>query len=310
MFRFIQSLLFRKENDEKKSKLENFIKYSYDWKMGPLYKKYKKHKLMLPEGKKSISHIKKVDLRNMCPSIYNQGKLGSCTANAIAFLFHFCELKQNTMSLFMPSRLFIYYNERNMEGTVNKDSGAEIHDGIHSIHNLGVCDEKDWPYDIKQFTQKPDEKCYDWAIHHVADKFHAIEHDIEQLKLCLFHGYPVSFGFNVYSSFETKQVAETGIMKMPSSGEKILGGHAVALVGYDDDKECFIVRNSWGESWGDNGYFYMPYKFIENKDYTSDFWIVTHVIDSQKGMFELKEQEFNFKGDEQEDDVDLESTEE
>ena len=158
----------------------------------------------------------------MCPSIYNQGKLGSCTANAIAFLYHFCELKQNSASLFMPSRLFIYYNERNMEGTVNKDNGAEIHDGIQSIHRLGVCNEKDWPYDIDKFTEKPDEKCYDWAKHHVAQKFHAIEHDIDQLKLCLFHGYPVSFGFNVYSSFETKEVAETGIMKMPSSEEKLL----------------------------------------------------------------------------------------
>jgi C1A family cysteine protease len=95
-------------------------------------------------------------------------------------------------------------------------------------------------------------------------------------------GFPVVFGFTVYESFEGNDVATTGNMPMPASGEKVLGGHAVALVGFNDDRRVFIVRNSWGASWGDQGYFYMPYEFITNPEYASDFWSVRKTKDLQQ----------------------------
>ena len=222
-----------------------------------------------------------VDLREKCPAIYNQGKLGSCTANAIAAAYEFDMMKEEEKEIFVPSRLFIYYNERAMEGNVKKDAGAEIRDGIKSINRQGICDEKDWPYDISQFTVKPPKSLYKKAQNHKAVKYERVKQDIQQMKQCLNDGYPFVFGFAVFESFETKQVAETGIMVMPKVGEKILGGHAVMAVGYDDDKEVFIVRNSWGEEWGDKGYFYMPYEFIKNTYYCSDFWVVQQVKDDE-----------------------------
>jgi len=101
-----------------------------------------------------------VDLRPQCPPIYDQGQLGSCTANGIAGAIHFDRMKQHLQPNFTPSRLFIYYNERVIEGTVNEDSGAMIRDGIKSVATQGDCPETEWPYDITKFTVKPPANCY------------------------------------------------------------------------------------------------------------------------------------------------------
>ena len=229
-----------------------------------------------------INTSAEVDLRNGCPGIYNQGKLGSCTANAIAAAYEFDEIKQNENNLFIPSRLFIYYNEREMENSVSIDSGAQIRDGIKSINKLGVCPETMWPYDITKFTEKPSEDCYEYAQNHKAVKYQRVKQDLYHLKSCLDQGLPFVFGFAVYESFETEEVAKTGIMVMPQENDKMLGGHAVMAVGYDTEKEVFIIRNSWGVEWGDKGYFYMPYSYITNKNLCSDFWVVQKVFDKKE----------------------------
>ena len=235
-----------------------------------------------------VSGISHVDLRPKCPAVYDQGQLGSCTANAIGFCYHFDTM--NTAKPLCPSRLFIYYNERSMEGTVNTDSGAEIHDGIQSIHDVGVCEESAWGYDISKFTERPPQVCYDAAKQHTTVAYRAVNKTLDDLKSALVAGFPVVFGFIVYESFESPEVAKTGMMPMPKAGEYILGGHAVALVGFDDVRQVFIVRNSWGEGWGDRGYFYMPYAFISDRDDASDFWTVSSVSDelqSQQGSLEI-----------------------
>ena len=221
-----------------------------------------------------------IDLRDHCPGIYNQGKLGSCTANAIAAAYEYDEIKQNINNLFIPSRLFIYYNERCIEHTEEYDSGARIRDGVKTVASIGVCPETDWPYNTSMFSTKPYDKCYTVAARNKSRQYKRISHDINHLKACLSEGIPVIFGFAVYKSFEDDDIAKTGIMKMPGKTEPMLGGHAVLLVGYNDDKETCIVRNSWGVEWGDKGYFYMPYEFITNKDMCSDFWIIETVEDS------------------------------
>lgn len=220
-----------------------------------------------------------VDLRPGCPPVYNQGKLGSCTANAISAAYEYDQLTQDEPDPFCPSRLFIYYNERELEGNVNIDSGGHLRDGIKTIARIGVVPETEWPYDVKKFREKPDSKCYEDAKDHRAVKYRRVRQDLEQLKEALSRNYPFVFGFAVYESFEKDEVAKTGNMPMPSKEDKLLGGHAVMAVGYDDDRKVFIIRNSWGQDWGDEGYFYMPYKYIENQDLAADFWTVTRVRD-------------------------------
>ena len=222
------------------------------------------------------NNIKTIDLRSQCPDIYNQGHLGSCTANALAFGYEYTKLIQHDKKEFMPSRLFIYYNERVLENTVSTDSGASLYDGIKTLKNIGVCPESQWKYDISTFTIKPNPECYDIAKLHQINVFYAIRQELTQLKASLIQGFPFVFGFIVYSNFEKSSVKNTGIMEMPTEDDIVVGGHAVAAVGFNDKQQHFIIRNSWGTGWGNNGYFYMPYEFILNPQYASDFWCITH----------------------------------
>jgi len=216
----------------------------------------------------------KMDLRPGCPPVYDQGQLGSCTANAIAAAIQFDQAKQ-AIQVFMASRLFIYYNERDMEGTVDSDSGGQIRDGIKSIGSLGACAESDWPYDIDKFANKPSQQCYDDAKKCEAVAYRRlVSTNLNQLKGCLASGYPFVFGFSVYDSFESDQVAQTGQVDLPAADESSQGGHAVMAVGYDDSTQRFLVRNSWGADWGLQGYFTLPYAYLTSTDLADDFWTV------------------------------------
>jgi C1A family cysteine protease len=216
----------------------------------------------------------KVNLRSKCPPVVDQGNLGSCTANAIGNAHRFEQMKQGQPNSFLPSRLFIYYNERAIEGTVNSDSGAMIRDGIKTIANQGVCPEKLWPYNIGKFTKKPSSTCYKEALKHQAISYQRLVQSPSQMKGCLASGYPFVFGITVYESFESPAVAKTGTVPMPGSGEKVLGGHAILAVGYDDAKQRFTVMNSWGTGWGDKGYFTIPYGYLADTDLAADFWTI------------------------------------
>ena len=217
-----------------------------------------------------------IDLRPKCPIVYDQGELGSCTANALAGAFQFEQLKQikARSKSFIPSRLFIYYNERVLEDSVNSDSGASLRDGIKTLNKNGVCPETLWAYKISKFKQKPSATCYASALKNQLQEYLSVTPSIPQVKQCLANGYPVVFGFTVYSSFLSKQVERTGIMPMPQDGDQLEGGHAVMAVGYDDSKNALIVRNSWGKDWGIKGYFYMPYAYTSLAQLTSDFWTI------------------------------------
>jgi C1A family cysteine protease len=216
----------------------------------------------------------KADLRPECPkTVYDQGQLGSCTANAIAGALEFDRIKEGLPD-FTPSRLFIYYNERVMEGTVGTDSGAQIRDGIKSVGSIGAPPETDWPYDIKEFAVKPPAKAFTDAPLDKAVQYQSVAQVLGQMKGCLASGYPFVYGFTVYESFESTQVAQTGNVPMPASSEKVLGGHAVLAVGYDDSSQRFIVRNSWGPGWGMGGYFTVPYAYLTDSHLSDDFWTI------------------------------------
>lgn len=216
----------------------------------------------------------RVDLRPKCPPVVDQGQLGSCTANALAGAVGFTQMKEGLRLVFAPSRLFIYYNERAMEGTVNSDSGAQLRDGIKSVATRGVCPEAQWPYDIAKFADPPSAACYQTALAHRALRYQRLVQQLNQMKGCLASGYPFVFGFTVYQSFESAQVAQTGHAPLPQPGEAALGGHAVAGVGYDDAHQWFICRNSWGAGWGMQGYFTLPYTYLAQRELSSDFWTI------------------------------------
>lgn len=215
-----------------------------------------------------------VDLTASCPPVYDQGQLGSCTGNSIAAALEFDADKQGIAGYTTPSRLFIYYNERVMEHTVASDSGAQIRDGVKSVATQGACPETEWPYNIAQFAVQPTPQCYIDAKLHRAIAYQRVARSIQQMQGCLADGYPFVFGFTVYESFESQQVARTGVAPMPGPNEQVLGGHAVLAVGYDNASQAFRVRNSWGTGWGQGGYFTLPYQYLLSTGLSSDFWTI------------------------------------
>ena len=220
-----------------------------------------------------------VDLRSKMPAVYNQGSLGSCTANAIGAALQYNQKRQGKRH-FIPSRLFIYYNERVMEGTVASDAGAQIRNGIKCVAKYGGPKETLWPYSDKvpgPFSKKPPAVAYKNGEEHQAIQYMRVAQKEVQLKTCLAEGFPIIMGMAVPASFDADAVASTGIMPMPQPREQVLGGHAVLIVGYDTQKRKYIVRNSWGKSWGDGGHFHAPEDFIHDPDWCSDFWTIRQV---------------------------------
>lgn len=217
-----------------------------------------------------------IDLRLQCPPVMDQGNLGACTANAIAAALMFDAMKQKEAPV-VPARLFIYYNERAMENSVASDSGAQIRDGIKSVSRQGACPETEWPYDIGQFAVQPPSQCYTDALQHRALSYQRVPQTLSQMKGCLAGGYPFVLGITVYESFESDQVAQSGIVPMPGHDEAALGGHCVMCCGYDDAQQVFICLNSWGSNWGDKGYFHIPYAYLLSSSLSSDFWTIRSV---------------------------------
>lgn len=211
-----------------------------------------------------------VDLRSKCPSVYDQGQEGSCTANAGVAARVMLLQKPNLLL----SRAFLYYEERYLEGTTRSDSGATIRDVCKALSSYGVCEENYMPYGPSTLYKAPSSIALKNALNYKVKSYQRLI-TLNDIKTYLANNtQPVLIGMEVYESMETEQVAKTGILPMPQSNEKILGGHAVLIVGYDDAKQVLIIRNSWGSNWGDKGYFYMPYPYFQK--YTSDYWVITN----------------------------------
>ena len=240
------------------------VKRSYNLKIERLHPD--KLKLMTLPINPSLPSM--VDLRNKMPPVFDQGQLGSCTANAL------CGVVGYDLPGFIGSRLFLYYNERTIEGDVLHDSGALLSDGVKCLQTYGICPETEWPYIISQFAVKPQQQCYTDALKHKAISVQHINNDVTSMKNALAAGNPFVVGIVVYQSFETQTVTETGMVPMPQPNDKVLGGHAVVCVGYNDAKQLWIMRNSWGTSWGLNGYFYLPYNYLLKSNLATDLWCV------------------------------------
>lgn len=229
----------------------------------------------------------KSDLRPKMPPVYDQGELGSCTANALAAAHQYDQIIQGQTSSFIPSRLAIYYDERKIECTIESDGGAFIRDGMKVLSKYGAASEHLWPYDPTKFSVAPPSEYYAEATLHQSLRYAAVPRSLPAIKTLL-KERPIVFGFTVPENFESAECAKTGILHVPTAKEANLGGHAVLMVGYDDHLVFkrggtttavggVIVRNSWGVEWGDKGYFYMPYEFITNPQLSDDFWVLNTV---------------------------------
>lgn len=206
----------------------------------------------------------KMDNRSFCSPVANQGKLGSCTAFAMGKGFReFMQRKDGERQVAL-SPLFLYYESR---WDKNRDSGSTNTDNVETMGQTGIAVEESWPYDITKFSFAPPQAAYDSAKEFKYDKFIRIS-GLEDTKVALSKGYPVLFAYDVMESF--RSIGKDGLMPVPKPGEKRLGGHAVLAVGYDNQKQVVTVRNSWGDSWADGGYFYMPYSVYEST--ARDIW--------------------------------------
>jgi len=219
-----------------------------------------------------------VDLRSKFPPCYDQGQLGSCTANAMVGAYQY--LKPS----FMGSRLFLYYNERVIENDVKYDNGAYIHDGIQSLEKTGLCPETDWPYIISKFATKPSTKCYTDAVLHKVVKAYSVTQTVAAMKALLVSGTPFIVGITVYSSFESYAVSINGLVPYPTSNDSSIGGHCIVCIGFSDTVQCpgappgsWLMRNSWGTGWGLNGYFWLPYQYLTDVNLSSDNWYLQSI---------------------------------
>ena len=211
-------------------------------------------------------------------SIFDQGDLGSCVSNALSFIYSLLEYKQGNYINITPSRLFIYYNGRVIEKTVQIDNGLEIYDGISTMKKNGVCDEKLWPYVISRFATKPSVICYQKAMSGKVISITPIAQTLIALQTAISSGLPIVIGIDVYSSFENRTVSTTGIVPMPNiNTETLLGGHCVVLIAYNNANRLFTFRNSWGRNWGAAGNGYLPYAYVTNSNLAFDFYTINMV---------------------------------
>lgn len=240
------------------------------------------HDKVFPRRRMAQRIPSRIDLRTtgFCSPIKNQAALGSCTGNGIARVDEFAMRRQGQTGDINRSRLFIYYGEREIEGTTGVDAGAMIRDGMKTIATLGAPAESLWPYDIPSFSTRPQQAAYDDALLHQAITYHSVNNNkMAEVRAVLAGGTPIVFGFTVYPFFENVGPSGEVIIPFdPSAYGPEQGGHCVAIEGYDrlriNPKRTVygIIPNSWGTSWGDQGYCYFPLKWLCNPYNADDFW--------------------------------------
>jgi len=244
---------------------------------------FARRKSKVLKGIKKISLPSSVDLRPWCSPIENQRNLGSCTAHAGIGLVEYFEKRAFGRHL-DASRLFLYKVTRNLLQWTG-DSGAFLRTTMKALVIFGVPPEEYWPYVIEDFDKEPPAFCYSFAQMYQTIKYYRLDLPgipgdklLTRIKLYLASGYPPMFGFTVYSSIHQAKT-NGGKIPYPEVGERVLGGHAVTAVGYDDgmkiknDRGALLIRNSWGTDWGDKGYGWLPYKYVES-GLATDFWSI------------------------------------
>lgn len=222
------------------------------------------------------------------PPIWNQGRLGSCTAHGTLACFLWASAKCGANDP-MLSRLQLYYNARALMGTTDQDSGAQIRDAIKAT-TQGIAPETDWPYDITKFTEQPPAAAATDAADNIDLDYRRVDTSGDAIQACLSEGYPIDIGVGLYSSFESADAMSSGVVGMPGLGEGEIGGHCMAVWGIgtgadwiahgqfssaDPDTLYGKIRNSWGTSVYQRGYLLLPMDYLTTLG--SDYWTIRRV---------------------------------
>lgn len=228
----------------------------------------------------------RVDLREYMSPVENQGTIGSCTANSMAGAYEYLAMRALGTTGDV-SRLFIYYNARYLDGQHAEDSGTTLRNCIQILQEMGACLEPTWPYDPEMVHEEPHTDAYDEAARFLIEEAERVDVNLNAMKHCLAEGYPFAFGLQLFSSFE-QAGTNGGIVPIPLAGETHDGGHAMLCVGYSDQDQMFVVRNSWGTDWGDNGYCYIPYDYMTHPELCADCWTIKAVsdVDFSEGVWQ------------------------
>lgn len=218
------------------------------------------------------------DLRtavNYVPPILDQLQLGACSSNALSNALRFCIGKELGFAKeWQPSRLFLYYFGRLYEGSdVHQDTGTSISGVCGAVAKYGACVESLWKYDISKFAVQPPRAAITSAHAHTSNyKFLQVPQDLDHVKHAIFSGFPVIIGIQVYDSFESDAVAQSGIVPMPNvATESCLGGHAIEIWKFNDITKTVTCSNSWGPDWGQKGFFTLSYDYILDPNLAGDF---------------------------------------
>jgi C1A family cysteine protease len=227
--------------------------------------------------KNPVGILSSMDFSAEMPEVYNQLSIGSCQSNALGACIQYTLKSPN-----IPSRLFLYYNARKLMGTINQDSGSTMQAVYQGAQRFGVCNESLWPYitppndgvgitiPVQEMYVCPPMPVYTAAAKDLLVRMESLT-STDAIKHALSNKIPITFGMEVYSYFESAYMASTGMLQMPGPTDSLIGGHALVIVGFDDAKKLYKIRNSWGTNWGLNGYFYAPYAYIENPSLAFQF---------------------------------------
>lgn len=258
--------------------LPDFRDYSPDHdEIKELFKWSKGFKAASASGATSVKATPSIDLSQWCSPIEDQGNIGSCTAQAGVGLLEYYENRAFGRHL-DASRLFLYKTTRNLLGWTG-DTGAWLRTTMQAMVVFGVPPEQYLAYDVSKYDVEPNAFCYSFAQNYKSIRYYRLDglgttnsQLLQRVKRFLKAGYPSMFGFTVYNFGNDK-----GEFAFPGPNDAVQGGHAVVAVGYDDsrkigrEKGALKVRNSWGTGWGENGYGWLPYRYVE-EDLAVDFW--------------------------------------
>lgn len=206
-----------------------------------------------------------IDLREWKPIVEDQDNLGSCVGNAITSAYELLVKQKYPEKYVELSRLFVYYNARFFDNTLTEDLGIYVRSGLKAAKLYGLCTEKLWPYDITKFDDQPTPECYVDAAKRTILEYRKLT-TLRDMLETLSDGIPIVIGMSVYESFDRVNKTNS-VIPLPTSTDTYQGGHAVTIIGYDLDKQQFLIVNSYGTNWGDDGYAWMPFEYLRTEGF-------------------------------------------